>query len=105
MIIKKQHAQARTFLGVDFVLLSHGKKSMVTKMLYKTTDHVPMHAHPNEQSGYIVSGKYRLKFNEYDEILESGDSYTIPANIQHTLEILESGEVVDVFTPPRADYL
>lgn len=105
MIIKKQHAQPRTFLGVDFVLLSCGEKSMVTKMLYKTTDRVPMHAHPNEQSGYIVSGKYRLKFNEYDEILESGDAYTIPANVQHTLEILEAGEVVDVFTPPREDYM
>jgi len=105
MIIKKQHAQPRTFLGVNFVLLSHGEKSMVTKMLYKTTDRVPMHAHPNEQSGYIVCGKYRLKFNGHDEILESGDSYTIPANVQHTIEIIEAGEVVDIFTPPREDYL
>lgn len=87
------------------MLLSHGEKSMVTKMLYKITDNVPIHTHPNEQSGYVVSGKYRLKFNVHDEILEAGDSYTIPANVQHSLEILESGEVVDVFTPPREDYL
>ncbi len=87
------------------MLLSHGEKSMVTKMLYKITDNVPIHTHPNEQSGYVVSGKYRLKLNGHDEILEAGDSYTIPANVQHSLEILESGEVVDVFTPPREDYL
>ncbi len=78
---------------------------MVTKMMYKITDHVPMHAHPNEQSGYVVSGKYRLKFNDFDEVLEAGDSYTIPKNVQHSIKILEAGEVVDVFTPPREDYL
>ncbi len=38
------------------------------------------HQHPNEQSGYVVSGKYRYKFGDYDEILEQGDSYVIPAN-------------------------
>lgn len=105
MITKQKNAQKRTFLGVNFMLLSHGEKSMVTKMLYKITDNVPIHTHPNEQSGYVVSGKYRLKLNGHDEILEAGDSYTIPANVQHSLEILESGEVVDVFTPPREDYL
>lgn len=105
MITKQNNAQKRTFLGVDFVLLSHGEKSMVTKMLYKITDNVPTHAHPNEQSGYVISGKYRLKFNDYDEVLEAGDTYTIPENVHHSLEIIEAGEVVDVFTPPRADYL
>lgn len=105
MIAKVEQAVHKTFLGVNFIVLSHGEKSMVTKMLYRSTDNVPMHSHPNEQSGYIVSGKYRLRFNEYDQILESGDSYTIPANVEHSLEIIDAGEVVDVFTPPREDYL
>lgn len=105
MITKLNQAVHKTFLGVDFIVLSHGEKSMVTKMLYKPTDNVPMHAHPNEQSGYIVSGKYRLKFEQYDQLMEAGDSYTIPANVPHSFEIIEAGEVVDVFTPPREDYL
>lgn len=105
MIIKSKEAVNKTFLGVDFVVLSHGKDSMVTKMLYKATDNIPLHSHLNEQSGYVISGKYKLKFNQYDEILKSGDSYTIPANIKHSIEIIEAGEVIDVFTPPRQDYL
>jgi quercetin dioxygenase-like cupin family protein len=60
MIVKSNEAQSRTFLGVDFVLLSHGPESMVTKMLYKKGDHPPLHKHPNEQSGYVISGKYRI---------------------------------------------
>lgn len=105
MIIKKEQAINKQFLGVDFVVLAIGEKSMVTKMLYKTTDNVPKHSHPNEQNGYVVSGKYRLKFNDFDEILQVGDSYSIPANIEHSIEIIEAGEIVDVFTPIREDYL
>lgn len=106
MIIKKENATRKSFLGVDFVVLSVGKESMVTKMLYKTTDNVPMHSHPNEQSGYVISGKYKLQLNNKNSIvIEAGDSYSIPSNMNHSLEIVEAGEVVDVFTPPRQDYL
>ncbi len=55
MIVKSNEAQRRSFLGVDFVLLSHGPESMVTKMLYKKGDKPPLHKHPNEQSGYPES--------------------------------------------------
>lgn len=104
-VIKKENAISKQFLGVDFVVLSIGKDSMVTKMLYKSTDFVPFHQHPNEQIGYVVSGKYNLKFGGEEFLLSEGDSYSIPANIQHSIEIIEPGEVVDVFTPIRQDYL
>ena len=39
-IVKKENAVSRQFLGVDFVVLSIGKDSMVTKLLYKATDNV-----------------------------------------------------------------
>jgi len=103
--VKKEDAVYRRFLGVDFVVLAIGQNSMVTKMLYKITDNVPLHKHPNEQSGYVISGKYRLLFDDKEHILTTGDSYSIPSNIKHTLEIIEAGEVIDVFTPIRQDYL
>lgn len=104
-IVKKENAVPRQFLGVDFVVLSIGKDTMVTKMLYKTTDNVPFHKHPNEQSGYVISGKYNLKFNGQEHSLTVGDTYSIPANVEHSIEIIEAGEVVDVFSPIRQDYL
>jgi len=105
MIVTSENAQKRNFLGVDFVLLSHGPESMVTKMLYKKEDNVPFHKHPNEQSGYVISGKYRLVFGNYDQLIAPGDAYSIPRNVEHRLEIIEPGEVLDVFSPPRKDYL
>ena len=105
MIVKSADAQLREFYGVQFQVLAIGQNSMVCKMLYRKTDSVPAHAHPNEQSGYVISGKYKLKFGNNDQILEAGDSYAIPENVEHSFEILEAGEVVDVFTPIRQDYL
>ncbi len=85
--------------------MATGEKSMVTKMNYKIGDNVPMHSHPNEQSGYVVSGKYRIKYQSFDEILNPGDSYSIPQNVDHSWEVVELGEVIDFFSPPRLDYL
>lgn len=105
MIRKKSQAEPREFLGIAFDLLAVGEKSMVTKMKYKRGDRVPEHSHPHEQSGYVISGSHRIRFSGKETILEAGDSYSIPGNIPHSLDVLEAGEVLDVFTPIREDYL
>ena len=105
MTVTKGNSKTRRFHGVDFLVLSSGPDSMVTKMLYKMGDKVPFHKHPNEQSGYVLSGKYRIRFGENDQTITSGDSYSIPKNIEHSIDIIEAGEVLDFFTPPREDYL
>jgi quercetin dioxygenase-like cupin family protein len=105
MIVKTEEGVRRSFLGVDFLVLSHGPDTMVTKMLYKKGDNVPFHKHPNEQSGYVLSGRYRIRFGDYDKVIGSGTAYSIPRNVEHRIEIIEPGEVLDFFSPPRADYL
>ncbi len=105
MIVKSNEALKRRFLDVDFVLLSHGPETMVTKMLYKKGDNPPLHKHPNEQSGYVISGKYRIVIDKVQREIGPGDSYSIPRNVEHSIEILEPGEVLDFFSPPRRDYL
>lgn len=105
MIVKSSESQKRSFLGVDFVLLSHGPESMVTKMLYKKEDSPRLHKHPNEQSGYVISGTYRIIFGDNDQLIGPGDSYSIPRDTEHRIEIIEPGEVIDFFSPPRKDYL
>lgn len=105
MIVKKENAKSRQFKGVAFDILAVGQQSMVTKMNYKVGNDVPFHSHPNEQSGYVISGKHRIKIQNLIEILNPGDSYSIPENMEHAWEVIEEGEVIDVFTPLRQDYL
>jgi quercetin dioxygenase-like cupin family protein len=105
MIVKKEDAKKGAFLGISFDVLSVGEKSMVTKMNYKAGDHVSFHSHPHEQSGYVISGKIQMKFDEYNEILQVGDSYSIPGGTDHSINALEDSMEVTFFSPPREDYL
>ena len=105
MITKKENAIKRKFKGIDIDVLAIGQKSMVTKMNFEVGDIVPFHSHPNEQSGYVISGKYLLKLKENSHILIQGDTYAISENTEHALEVIEKGNIIDFFTPPRQDYL
>ncbi len=108
IIVKKEEALKRVFKGVSLDSLAVGEKSMVTKMNYVKGNYATTHQHPHEQCGYVISGQYRLIVEStphIDVILSAGDSYAIPGNTPHSFEVLEGGEVVDVFTPQREDYL
>lgn len=105
MITKKEDAKKRVFKGVSLDSLAVGEKSMVTKMNYIVGNYATTHTHPHEQSGYVISGKYRMVVDNQEYELTAGDSYSVPGNVPHSFEVLEGGEVIDVFTPIREDYL
>ncbi|MCZ4065583.1 cupin domain-containing protein [Oxalobacter aliiformigenes] len=105
VVVKKEAAKKRIFKGVHLDSLAVGEKSMVCKMNYRDGDFATEHRHPHEQCGYVISGKYELTIKEEKWILVSGDSYAIPGNTPHSFQVLNAGEVIDVFTPHREDYL
>lgn len=104
-VVKKANAKKRIFKGVNLDSLAVGEKSMVTKMNYVVGNYATEHTHPHEQCGYVISGRYLMTVDEHAFILEAGDSYAVPGNVPHSFKVLEAGEVVDVFTPHRKDYL
>jgi quercetin dioxygenase-like cupin family protein len=104
-VVKKEEAVKRMFKGVNLDSLAVGEKSMVTKMNYVVGNYATEHTHPHEQCGYVISGKYRMTVRDKEYILVSGDTYAVPGNVPHSFEVIEAGEVVDVFTPQREDYL
>ncbi|MCM1151837.1 MAG: cupin domain-containing protein [Alistipes sp.] len=106
--VRKADATQKRFKGVLLDVLAVGERSMVTKMNYAKGDFATTHRHPHEQCGYVISGQYRLIVEGprgIDVILHPGDSYAIPGDTPHSFEVIEGGEVVDVFTPHREDYL
>ena len=108
IFVRREDALKKTFKGVNLDSLATGEKSMVTKMNYVTGNFATIHTHPHEQCGYVISGKYHLIVDgeeKIDVIMRPGDSYAIPGNTPHSFEVIEAGEVVDVFTPLREDYL
>lgn len=104
-VVKRANAKKRVFKGVNLDSLAVGEKSMVTKMNYVIGNYATEHTHPHEQCGYVISGKYLMTVEDKEFILEAGDSYAVPGNVPHSFKVLEAGEVIDVFTPHREDYL
>ena len=69
---------------------------------------VPKHAHENEQITYILEGALRFWIGEDGEeelVVRAGEILYIPSNVPHKAEALEDTLDVDVFSPPRQDWL
>jgi quercetin dioxygenase-like cupin family protein len=70
---------------------------------------VPTHSHENDQLTYILEGTLRLWLGEDDaeEMFDvhAGEVLHIPPHVPHRAEALENTLDVDVFCPPRADWL
>jgi quercetin dioxygenase-like cupin family protein len=69
---------------------------------------VPKHSHHNEQLTYILEGTLRFYLGEDEaEVIDvsAGEVLTIPPHLAHKAEALEDTLDVDVFTPPREDWL
>ena len=69
---------------------------------------VPQHSHENEQLTYILEGKLRFWLGEDgSEIVDvaAGEVLHLPSDLPHKAEALEDTLDVDVFCPPRADWL
>ena len=65
---------------------------------------IPGHSHPQDQAGYVVSGRIRVSVNGMSHDLGPGDSYSAPSGAVHSALALEMSVVVDTFSPPREDY-
>jgi quercetin dioxygenase-like cupin family protein len=66
---------------------------------------VPEHSHHNEQLTYIVEGKLRFFLGDETVDVGAGEVLHIPAHVPHKAEALEDTLDVDVFHPPRQDWL
>jgi quercetin dioxygenase-like cupin family protein len=69
---------------------------------------VPTHSHENEQLTYILEGKLRFWLGEDESTVvdvAAGEVLHIPPNLPHKAEALETTLDVDVFSPPREDWL
>ncbi len=85
-----------------------GKRMMLAHVYLKKGAVVPRHSHDNEQITYILEGALHFWIGE-DESQEidvhAGEVLHIPSNVPHKAEALEDTLDVDVFSPPRQDWL
>ena len=85
-----------------------GERLMLAHVYLKKGCVVPKHAHENEQLTYILEGALHFWIGEDGKeelVVNAGEVLHIPSNIPHKAEALEDTLDVDVFSPPRWDWL
>ena len=85
-----------------------GQQMMLAHVHLKKGAIVPKHQHHNEQFTYILNGALRFWMGDDGaEVIDvkAGEVLHIPSNIWHKAEALEDTLDVDIFSPPRADWL
>ncbi|MFQ5568156.1 MAG: cupin domain-containing protein [Rhodothermales bacterium] len=85
-----------------------GERMMLAHVYLKKGCIVPLHQHENEQITYVLEGalKFWIGEDEGEEIIvHAGEVLHIPSNVPHKAEALEDTLDVDVFSPPRQDWL
>lgn len=66
---------------------------------------VPRHSHPNEQISVVLEGVLEFVIGERRVTLSAGDAVHIPPGVEHEARALTDAVVIDVFSPPRSDWL
>ncbi len=82
-----------------------GHEVMLARVLLKKGCVVPMHSHVNEQLSYILEGALKFFIDGKEIVVRAGQVLTIPPNMPHQAEALEDTVDLDIFHPPRADWL
>jgi quercetin dioxygenase-like cupin family protein len=83
----------------------HGATMTIARLEVKKGAMVPEHSHHNEQITTIEKGKMRFLLEGQEVVLSAGESLHIPAHAPHSAEVLEDGVVLDLFSPPREDWI
>lgn len=81
------------------------EKSILCEFKLKKGYTLPSHQHLYEQTGYLLSGKINFRIDKKWVLTEPGDSWCIPENVEHEVEIIEDSVVIEMFSPIRPDYL
>lgn len=85
-----------------------GQRMMLAQVFLKKGCVVPRHQHENEQYTYILEGALRFWIGEDESQVQdvrAGEVLHIPSMVWHKAEALEDTLDLDVFDPPRQDWL
>ena len=91
--------------GVQLGTLVHGEKTLMARFKLAGGSALPLHHHPHEQAGCLLSGRIVITIDGTDHEAGPGDSWCVASDVPHAARAIEDAEVLEVFSPVREDYL
>lgn len=85
-----------------------GQQMMMARISLAAGVSVPQHRHDNEQITYLLAGEMEFRFGEDGgerHHIGAGEILVIPGGMPHSAEVLADAEVIELFAPPRQDWI
>ncbi len=91
--------------GVRRKVLAYSDALMAVYVEFQKGAVGALHHHPHLQVTHVQSGVFLTRIGAESRILRKGDAFFVPSGVEHGVEALEPGVLVDLFTPMREDFL
>jgi len=85
--------------------VASGEQGMIVWWQMKAGAHAAAHKHDNEQIAWMLKGKMEFRLGNERRSCGPGDVVVIPGGVEHEAFVPEDTEVIDIFSPPREDFL
>jgi len=93
------------FKEIEGEIIFSGERLMFLLVNLKSGQIIPEHRHSNEQMGICLKGKAEFISGENKFLVETGMFYWMKPNEPHKIKVIAESTFLDVFSPPREDYL
>jgi quercetin dioxygenase-like cupin family protein len=107
-LVRVPAGAARAFspeAGLQRRILANNPQMMLVEHRMEATWVGTRHAHPQDQLVYVIAGRLQFIAGSRSFEVGAGDSFIIAGGVEHEARALAESVVLDVFTPPRLDYL
>lgn len=91
--------------GMRRKVLTWNESLMLVRVAFETGSIGAPHSHPHIQSIMVLSGSFEMTIGDRTTIIATGDCCIVPTGVTHGVRCLEAGELLDAFTPMRADFV
>lgn len=91
--------------GVKRRIMAYLDEMMMVEVLFEKNAVGSLHSHPHIQASYVAEGRFEVTIDGVSTTLEQGGSFIVPGNLTHGVKALETGRLIDTFTPHRAEFL
>ena len=85
--------------------LVSGEKIMIVELTLAKGGIVAEHSHPHEQMTHVLSGRLEFDVQGKKRVLGQAEGAHVPPNVPHGAVALEDTVTLEVFSPPREDFL
>lgn len=91
--------------GIERKTLVHGDNTLLAEFRLTGGYTLPFHSHPQEQTGYLVSGHMVLSIGGVQYDILPGSAWMVPGGTEHGAKIIDDSVAIEVFSPVREDYI